>query len=94
MQRLKEWLYKPYARMIMDHPHVAEKQPFRCVSARSAWCACDDRPHCSLKVKEINFSYHVEKVFSVDIPALQHGNDGLIYTCVNTPYTPGTDTNM
>ena len=48
----------------------------------------------SIKVKEISFSYHVEKVFTVDIPALQHGNDGLIYTCVSTPYTPGTDSNM
>jgi len=47
-----------------------------------------------IRVKEINFSYHVEKVFNVDIPALQHENDGLIYTCVNAPYTPGTDTNM
>jgi hypothetical protein len=47
-----------------------------------------------IKVKEINFSYHAEKVFNLDIPNLQHGNDGLIYTCVNTPYQPGTDTNM
>lgn len=48
----------------------------------------------SIKVKEINFSYHAEKVFTVDIPALHHGNDGLIYTCVNTPYVSGTDLNM
>lgn len=47
----------------------------------------------SIKVKEISLSYHVEKVFA-DIPTLQHGNDGLIYTCVNTAYSPGTDTNM
>jgi len=47
-----------------------------------------------IKVKDISFSYHVEKVFAVDIPALQHGNDGLIYTCVSTPYVPGTDKNM
>jgi mRNA guanylyltransferase len=34
-------------------------------------------------------------VFAVDIPALQHGNDGLIYTCVNAAYLPGkTDPNM
>lgn len=49
---------------------------------------------CSIKVKNVNLSYHVEKVFAEDIPALQHGNDGLIYTCATTPYTPGTDTNM
>ena len=44
--------------------------------------------------KETNLSYHLEKVFEVDIPALHHGNDGLIYTCVPAPYTPGTDRNM
>jgi mRNA guanylyltransferase len=48
----------------------------------------------SIELKEINFSYHVEKVFAIDIPSLRHGNDGLIYTCVGTPYTPGTDPNM
>ncbi|RDB22263.1 mRNA-capping enzyme subunit alpha [Hypsizygus marmoreus] len=59
-----------------------------------------DHPHMAasqpfdIKVKEITFSYHIEKVFAVDIPALQHDNDGLIYTCVNTPYTPGTDPNI
>ncbi|KAF9053026.1 mRNA guanylyltransferase [Panaeolus papilionaceus] len=74
--RLTEWFYKPYRRMIQDHPHVLDTHPFH------------------IKVKEINFSYHVEKVFNVDIPALQHGNDGLIYTCVNAPYTAGTDKNI
>jgi mRNA guanylyltransferase len=39
-------------------------------------------------------SYHLEKVFEVDIPALHHGNDGLIYTRVSAPYTPGTDRSM
>ncbi|KAG5644219.1 hypothetical protein DXG03_008814 [Asterophora parasitica] len=74
--RLTEWFFKPYARMMKDHPHMGASQPF------------------AIKVKEINFSYHAEKVFEVDIPALQHGNDGLIYTCVSTPYTPGTDPNI
>jgi len=45
-------------------------------------------------VKETNFSYSLDKVFQHDIPALHHGNDGLIYTCVSTPYTPGTDRNI
>ncbi|KAI0723960.1 mRNA capping enzyme, alpha subunit [Cerioporus squamosus] len=59
-----------------------------------------DHPHMALqqpfqfKVKDVKFSYHVEDVFNIDIPALQHGNDGLIYTCVSTPYAPGTDQNI
>ncbi|VDB82912.1 unnamed protein product [Peniophora sp. CBMAI 1063] len=47
-----------------------------------------------IKVKEVNLSYHLDKVFKVDIPRLQHGNDGLIYTPVATPYVPGTDKNI
>ncbi|KAJ3878710.1 mRNA guanylyltransferase [Lentinula edodes] len=74
--RLNEWFYKPYAKMVRDHPHVAASQPFE------------------IKVKEIRSAYNVEQVFSMDIPALQHENDGLIYTCVNTPYSPGTDSNV
>lgn len=59
-----------------------------------------DHPHLfntqpfDIRIKDTNFSYHVEKVFNVDIPALKHGSDGLIYTCVNTPYICGTDSNI
>ena len=48
----------------------------------------------SIQVKETSLSYHLEKVFNVDIPKLQHETDGLIYTPVTTPYVPGTDINM
>ncbi|RPD66409.1 mRNA capping enzyme, alpha subunit [Lentinus tigrinus ALCF2SS1-6] len=74
--RLTAWMYKPYQKMMHDHPHMARQQPFE------------------FKVKDVKFSYRVEDVFNIDIPALQHGNDGLIYTCVNTPYAPGTDQNI
>ncbi|KAI0093972.1 mRNA capping enzyme, catalytic domain-containing protein [Irpex rosettiformis] len=47
-----------------------------------------------IKVKDVQASYNVDQVFERDIPNLQHGNDGLIYTCVNTPYTSGTDPNI
>ncbi|KAH7926628.1 mRNA capping enzyme [Leucogyrophana mollusca] len=47
-----------------------------------------------IKVKDISFSYGIEQVFQVVIPALHHGNDGLIYTCVATPYIAGTDQNI
>ncbi|KAH9945882.1 mRNA capping enzyme, catalytic domain-containing protein [Epithele typhae] len=46
------------------------------------------------KVKDVRNSYSVEGVFNIDIPALQHGNDGLIFTCVSTTYAPGTDPNI
>ncbi|KAJ7940467.1 mRNA capping enzyme [Mycena leptocephala] len=46
----------------------------------------EDHPF-DIRVKEIRFSYHAEQVFA-DMVNLQHGSDGLIYTCVNAPYTP------
>jgi len=47
-----------------------------------------------IQVKDISFSYGIEDVFRLVIPKLQHGNDGLIYTCRETPYVSGTDTNI
>ena len=96
-QRLQQWMYKPYQQMMRDHPHMAHNQPFECVGYLRVrqWTRVNGTDACArFKVKEVNASYHADKVFSVDIPALQHGNDGLIYTCVNTPYAPGTDQNM
>ncbi|KIY63048.1 hypothetical protein CYLTODRAFT_438709 [Cylindrobasidium torrendii FP15055 ss-10] len=74
--RLSEWLYRPYSKMIQEHPHMRAGLPFE------------------IKVKQIKSSYNAEQVFTVDIPALHHESDGLIYTCVNAPYSPGTDTNI
>ncbi|KAH9857131.1 mRNA capping enzyme, catalytic domain-containing protein [Lenzites betulinus] len=60
----------------------------------------NDHPHVAatqpfdFKVKDVKPSYRVEDVFNIDIPRLQHGNDGLVYTCVSTPYAPGTDPNI
>lgn len=74
--RLKDWFYRPYAKMMRDYPHMADSQPFH------------------IKIKGVRPSYHVEKVFTEDIPALQHGNDGLIYTCSTTPYVTATDNHI
>ncbi|KAJ7625687.1 mRNA capping enzyme, catalytic domain-containing protein [Roridomyces roridus] len=46
-----------------------------------------------IQIKEMNRSYHVDTVFA-SIPTLRHGNDGLVYTRVNAPYTPGTNANI
>ncbi|CDS07219.1 hypothetical protein LRAMOSA09742 [Lichtheimia ramosa] len=40
--------------------------------------------------KEQQFTYHLDTVFNQIIPTLKHGNDGLIFTSVNAPYTLGT----
>jgi mRNA guanylyltransferase len=36
-------------------------------------------------------SYSVSQVINGIIPNLQHGHDGLIFTCVESGYAPGTD---
>ncbi|WWC61360.1 uncharacterized protein I303_103941 [Kwoniella dejecticola CBS 10117] len=41
--------------------------------------------------KEQELSYHLGHVLNVHIPKLQHGHDGLIFTCCETEYVPGTD---
>lgn len=78
--------------MIKQIPHMVYSLPFEWVT----WAkhtAISNAPS-SIKVKDISFSYGVEEVFQAVIPALHHGNDGLIYTCVETQYIPGTDQNM
>lgn len=42
----------------------------------------------------MELAYGVEKVFHEDIPKLQHGHDGLIFTCCGSGYTVGTDAKM
>lgn len=43
-----------------------------------------------LEPKPVELSYGLTKVLAVDIPKLKHGNDGLIFTSVNAPYSFGT----
>ena len=28
VQRLQEWFFKPYSKMLKDHPHMVQAQPF------------------------------------------------------------------
>ena len=45
-------------------------------------------------IKQQEPAYRLDNVLSEHIPKLRHGNDGLIFTCLESAYKPGTDVNM
>ena len=47
-----------------------------------------------VEFKKMEKAYGIEMLFRDTLPNLPHGNDGLIFTCRNTPYKPGTDPNI
>ena len=44
-----------------------------------------------VEFKKMERAYGIEMLFRTILPNLPHGNDGLIFTCRNTPYKFGTD---
>lgn len=44
-----------------------------------------------VEMKPFQLGYGIEMMFKQVLPELRHGNDGLIFTCRNTPYKHGTD---
>lgn len=65
------------------------------IEPHKAWLATQhptdhQRPfEVELKVQEL--AYGIDAVFKVHLPRLRHGNDGLIFTSAEAPYTSGTD---
>ncbi|KAI9751918.1 MAG: Dcp1p-Dcp2p decapping enzyme complex alpha subunit [Candelina submexicana] len=70
-----EMVYRPYETLLKTFPEEVQYMPF--IVER--------------KSKETQLSYGIEKLFREVIPKLQHGHDGLIFTCRTTEYKPGTD---
>ena len=75
LARFKEWVLKPYKELFKAYPDEIQHRPF------------------ALEDKDSQFSYSLEHMFKNIIPSVKrlHGNDGLIFTCKNTPYKTGTD---
>nr|POF05939.1 mrna-capping enzyme subunit alpha [Quercus suber] len=75
LQRIMDRIWKPYKDFSRD-PRFAE-----------------DIRHFpfELEMKSMERPYAIDLMFNERIPNLPHGNDGLIFTCVNTPYVSGTD---
>lgn len=44
-----------------------------------------------IEMKPFQLGYGIDMMFKQVLPSLKHGNDGLIFTCRNTPYKHGTD---
>lgn len=45
-------------------------------------------------VKKMELGYGSPMVLKETVPRLEHGNDGLIFTCITSGYTFGTDEKM
>lgn len=74
-----------------------------CVPSNPSGTGCASNGHShgdwsqtlySVEFKEQQFTYHLDEVFNNIIPNLKHGNDGLIFTAVNAPYSLGTSEKM
>ena len=50
--------------------------------------------HFLVEMKAFQMGYGTEMMFKQVLASLPHGNDGLIFTCRNTPYKHGTDPNI
>ena len=75
--RLHDWVIKPYEAHLMK--------------TFGKNITPDHLKPFALKGKKTYAAYRLEDMFSNILPNLRHGNDGLIFTCVSTPYQFGTD---
>lgn len=100
-QRLSEYIYKPFRKMMDANPDLRQHFPFECVDLslpllRVACASQADSPCAvgSIQIKKMEKSYGIEAVLREHLPSLQHGSDGLIFTSAVGPYVTGTDEKM
>ena len=66
-------------------------KPFKAFAADPRFAADVADMKFDVQLKKMETPYATEMMFKDKIPHLPHGNDGLIFTCVTTPYVSGTD---
>jgi mRNA guanylyltransferase len=75
LAHFKSFVLKPYSEMFKKFPQEIANRPF------------------VVEDKSTQLGYGLEMMFKQIIPSVKqlHGNDGLIFTCKNSPYQSGTD---
>lgn len=95
-QRLRDWVVAPFEKGLKREPSWRDDLPFEYVHLPSC---IDSLLNSSMLISRIRakkqeLSYHVAEVLNTHIPQLQHGHDGLIFTCAESEYVLGTDDKM
>ena len=89
-----DFVYKPFRDLMKRRPDLEAELPFGFVISLHLVSMFALIPHLSILVKKMEKAYGIEAIFKEHLPALRHGNDGLIFTCITTPYVCGTDERM
>ncbi|KAF2270230.1 mRNA capping enzyme, alpha subunit [Lojkania enalia] len=82
---------KPYDKRIGYMKQVVF-EPYNAMLSRNPGAAAHEP--FRVKEKQVYVPYHIKHMFHEVLPNLPHGNDGLVFTCKNTPYEFGTDNHI
>jgi mRNA guanylyltransferase len=89
-QTLMQFIVQPFEKGLKADPSWRDHLPFEFVSSLSTHTRTDI---VRMVAKKQDRAYGVSQVLE-HIEKLQHGHDGLIFTCAQTPYVLGTDEKM
>lgn len=95
LQRLSTLVIPPFQQFMRETPAAAKDAPFEYVCWLMMGMIGDlMRSLYRVQLKAMDVAYGIRAVLRDKIPHLKHGNDGLIFTCLNSGYVYGTDPKM